>query len=765
MKVCIAEKPSVARELASVLGAKNRKDGYLEGNGYQVTWTFGHFCTLKMPEDYDPALKKWDLRTLPILPEKFETKLITAKGVKKQFGVIRKLCKSASVVINCGDAGQEGELIQRWVLKEARYRGQVLRLWISSLTREAIRNGFNNLRPAAEFDNLFYAGSARAIGDWLLGMNATRMYTLKFGAYKQVYSIGRVQTPTLAMLVKRFREIENFNPEPYWELLTMYRDVAFQCQQGRFAKEEEGIKLLKQVTGQPFTIVSFDKKKGKEYPPRLFDLTGLQVHCNKRFGYSADRTLSLVQKLYEQKLVTYPRVDTTYLPSDLYPKCPAILAKMTAYSQFTQALAGKTLRKSTKVFNDKKITDHHAIIPTGVQKTLPVDQMNVYDAIARRFIACFYPDCIVANTTVIGESAGVRFKATGKEILEPGWRILFPKKNNQKENEDKEKILPVFQQGETGPHQPKLVQKMTQPPKHYTEATLLRAMETAGKQVEDAELRELMKANGIGRPSTRANIIETLFRRKYIQRKKKLIIATPTGIQLIDVIKYELLKSAELTGKWEKQLREIESGTYPPQRFIGEMKSMVSQLIGQVRQQPSVRPSRPPAEIQAKSINRSRRTTERKTGPEGLNCPKCLQGKLLRGKTAYGCSRWKEGCGFRLPFQYLDKKIPEKQLLRLLKHGCTVLLKGFRQEGEKVNGRLRLDNDFQVYLDPAGAKVKDSCPKCKVGRILKGKNAYGCSRWKEGCDLKVSFQSIRERAGNRELSRELVMRLIKYFVT
>ena len=757
MKVCIAEKPSVAREIAQILGAKSRKDGYLEGNGYQVTWTFGHFCTLKMPEDYDPALKKWNLQALPILPEKFETKLISGKGVRKQFGVIRKLCKSATLVINCGDAGQEGKLIQRWVLKEAKYKGRVLRLWISSLTPEAIRDGFQNLRPAADFDNLFYAGSARAIGDWLLGMNATRLYTLKFGAYKQVFSIGRVQTPTLAMLVRRFKEIENFVPEPYWELQTLYREVVFSCQKGRFSKESDGRKVLEQVADQPFAIISFEKKKGKEYPPRLFDLTSLQVHCNKRFGYSADRTLGIVQKLYEQKVVTYPRVDTTYLPSDLYPKAPGILARMTGYTQFTQSLLGKPLRKSAKVFNDKKVTDHHAIIPTGVQKSLSPEQQNVYDAIARRFIACFYPDCLVANTTVIGESAGIRFKATGKEILEPGWRVLFPK-NTKNKKEEEEKILPVFKQGETGPHQPELFQKMTQPPKHYTEATLLRAMETAGKQVDDAELRELMKANGIGRPSTRANIIETLFKRKYIQRRKKTIIATPTGIQLIDTIEYELLKSAELTGQWEKQLREIEQGSYQPQRFIREMKEMVAQLTLQVRQRPSglrINPSPPPA----KPLPKKRQ--KKLTDPAGLTCPKCIKGELLRGKTAYGCSRWKEGCQFRLPFRYLDKKISEKQLLRLLKHGCTVLLKGFVQNGKKINGRLRFDNDFQIYLDTPRAPAPDQCPKCKAGRIIKGKSAYGCSRWKEGCDLRVDFDLIRERAAGQVLTRELVLSLIQ----
>ena len=596
MKVCIAEKPSVAREIAQIIGARSRQDGYYEGNGYCVSWTFGHFCTLKAPDDYQVSWKKWSMQTLPILPEQFDIKLITNKGVKKQFGILKQLLKKAELVINCGDAGQEGELIQRWVLQMAKYKGKVLRLWISSLTPEAIREGFQQLKDASQFDNLFQAGRSRAIGDWILGMNATRLYTLKYGGFKQLLSVGRVQTPTLAMIVERHHEIANFVPKPFWELQTLYREVVFNCEKGRFYKKEEGEELLQKVTGEEFKITSFNKKKGKEYPPKLFDLTSLQVNANKRFGFSADQTLKLVQSLYEQKLVTYPRVDTTYLSNDIYPKIPGILSKLTHYQQFTQSLLGKPIRKSKKIFNDNKVTDHHAIIPTGMQKSLPADEQKIYDAITRRFIAAFYPDCIVSHTVVIGESAGVTFKAKGKEILEEGWRVLYPKPASAKSKaskhsggkagDDKEeelKLLPSFQVGETGPHDPSLVEKKTQPPKYYTEATLLRAMETAGKKVDDEELRDLMKANGIGRPSTRANIIETLFKRKYIRRQKKLIMATETGIQLIGIIKNDLLKSASLTGQWEKQLREIEGGSFPAPQFIDNMRTMVSSLVSEVQ--------------------------------------------------------------------------------------------------------------------------------------------------------------------------------------
>lgn len=793
-KVCIAEKPSVAREIAHILCAKSRKDGYFEGNGYAVTWTFGHFCTLKEPDDYNPDWKKWNLHTLPVLPEKFETKLIQNKGVKKQFGIIKKLLKTAQLVINCGDAGQEGELIQRWVLNQAKYKGKVQRLWISSLTPEAIRDGFRNLKDANAFDNLYYAGMSRAVGDWILGMNATRLYTLKYGGFKQVLSIGRVQTPTLAMLVERFKEIENFKPEPFWELHTIYRETTFNCLKGRFEKKEAGEKILTQVKGQTFKIVKFEKKKGKEMPPSLFDLTSLQVHCNKRFSYSADQTLKLVQKLYEQKVVTYPRVDTTYLPNDVYPKIGGILSKMTNYSQFTQPLLSKTIRKSGKVFNDKKVTDHHAIIPTGVQKNLAAYEQNVYDAIARRFVAAFYPDCIVSNTTVIGESNAVKFKATGKEILEQGWRVLFPKPpkkktSNNSKNEKEEKILPTFKVGESGPHEPSLIEKMTQPPKNYTEATLLRAMETAGKKVDDNELRELMKANGIGRPSTRAAIIETLFRREYIVRQKKLIIPTELGIQLIEKVQNELLKSAELTGQWEKQLRDIEAGKYFAKQFISDMKKMVVNLVEEVKATPQTgkitvttkKPFFDKKKIAQKSKSARKSFTkpsEDPVTPAGLSCPKCFKGKLLKGKNAYGCSRYAEGCSFRLPFEFESKKISEKQLMRLMKYGSTIQLKGFKVNGQSTNGKLKFNEDFDLILEKkvdlkfykgkrkTTAKTnpipdKIPCPKCTKGQVLKGNSAYGCSRWKEGCDFRYSFEDVRKKAMGKTLTKELVWDILK----
>lgn len=802
MTVCIAEKPSVAREIAQILGARSRHDGYLEGNGYVVTWTFGHFCTLKTPDDYTDDWKKWRLDTLPMIPEKFEIKLIGNKGVKKQFDIIKKLLKSAALVINCGDAGQEGELIQRWVLQHAKYRGPVQRLWISSLTSQAIRSGFNNLKPASDYNNLFYAGSSRAIGDWLLGMNATRAYTLKHGGYKQVLSIGRVQTPTLAMLVTRFLEIQNFKPEPYWELHTLYRETDFHYEKGRFEKKETGQKLLEQVTGKPFEIIEVKKKNGKEYPPYLFDLTSLQVNANKRFGFSADRTLKIVQSLYEQKIVTYPRVDTNYLPNDIYPKIAGTLQQMGQYSQFTQSLLGKPIRKSSKVFNDKKVTDHHAIIPTGSEKQLSGDEQKIYDAIARRFIAAFYPDCLVANTTVIGVVDGVRFKATGKEILDPGWRVLYPKpaskskgvntgssatartgKDGKKASE--ENILPEFKEGEKGPHEPQLIEKMTQPPKHYTEATLLRGMETAGRKVDDRELRDLMKANGIGRPSTRANIIETLFRRKYAFRQKKLIIASETGIQLIGQIQNDLLKSAELTGQWEKQLREIENGNHSAGQFIKDMKGMVSKLIDEVkaaRANPKIASSAPARKFGTAKKNGRKSTVNQKianTSGKGKKplleqtCPKCRNGKLLKGKTAYGCSAYKAGCDFRLPFQFMDKKISDNQLGRLLKLGSTVTLKGFIQNGKKVNGKLVFDASHHLQFQPdnkntSGRKtVKKStgdtvsCPRCKKGTIVKGNTAYGCSNWKNGCAFRVPFSDVRTKLGTRQVTRENVKKVLE----
>ena len=792
MKVCIAEKPSVAREIANVLGAKSRKDGFFEGNGYAVTWTFGHFCTLKEPDEYQPHWKKWDFNSLPMLPEKFETKLIKNQGVKKQFAVIKKLFKSAEVVINCGDAGQEGELIQRWVLKEAKYKGKVLRLWISSLTTEAIRDGFQNLKNANDYDNLYFAGFSRAIGDWLLGMNATRLYTLKYGGFKQVLSVGRVQTPTLAMLVKRHHEINNFKPEPYWELQTIYRETTFNCDKGKFQKKEDGSVLLEKIKDKPFTITDVIKKNGKEAPPRLFDLTSLQVYCNRKFSYSADQTLKIIQKLYEQKVVTYPRVDTTYLPNDVYPKIGGILRKMTTYNQLIQPLLGKPIRKSTKVFNDKKVTDHHAIIPTGFEKQLPIQEQNVYNAIARRFIAAFYPDCLVAKTTVLGAVEDVKFKAFGKVILKEGWRVVFPKpkkKNNiitgtdadgnPKKKEEEEKILPEFKKDETGPHLPSLLEKMTQPPKYYTEATLLRAMETAGKSVDDDELRDLMKANGIGRPSTRAAIIETLFRRKYIERKKKQIHATPTGVQLIDTIQNPLLKSAELTGQWEKNLRDIGNGEYSAKAFIDNMKTMVDQLVDEVRMAKGVKFISP--QNQNIKIAKKKRTPKKKNKIAEATCPKCNKGKLLKGKSAYGCSTWKEGCTFRLPFVFMEKEIPEKQLARLVDYGATIQLAGFKQDGKKVKGNLKFNDNFELFLKEKAPrkvgsqsiKIKASlskkgtsasekllCPKCGVGKVVKGKTAYGCSTWQNGCTWRFTFDQLREKAGTQPLTKPLVIKIL-----
>lgn len=779
MKVCIAEKPSVAREIAKIIGAKDKKDGYYEGNGYAVTWTFGHFCTLYAPDDYDPKWKQWNLENLPMLPERFETRLMDNGGVQKQFKVIEKLFKQASVVINCGDAGQEGELIQRWVIKQAKYKGKVLRLWISSLTPEAIKDGFKDLKDAADYDNLYYAGSSRAIGDWLLGMNATRLFTLRYGGYKQVLSIGRVQTPTLAMLVNRYLEIQNFKPEPYWELQTIYRATTFSCTEGKFFKKEDGETLFKKVEGKPFEVTNVTKKNGKELPPKLFDLTSLQVYCNNKFGFSADHTLKIVQKLYEQKLVTYPRVDTTFLPNDVYPKIAGILQKLSNYNTYTQALLGKKIRKSKKVFNDKKVTDHHAIIPTGYQKGLGQGEQQVYDIITRHFIAAFYPDCLVANTAVIGEVEKVKFKATGKEILDEGWRVVL-KAVQSKKKSDEDKTLPTFVKGETGPHKPSFVEKQTQPPKMYTEASLLRAMETAGKQVDDDELRELMKANGIGRPSTRAAIIETLFKRKYIQRKKKLLIPTEVGLQLMEVIQNELLKSAELTGQWEKQLKEIEEGEYNAAKFIYDMKRMVHQLTAEVKAARYVRRLAAPQKIAKVSAPKpkstAKKTTSIKAKATGIleqTCPKCQKGNLLKGKTSYGCSEWKTGCAFRLPFEFLNKKISEKQLVRLVSKGSTVKLKGFKQGETKVDGVLTFDDAFSLKLQAAANPVTKTsskktnnsntitCPKCQKGTVLKGKTAYGCSAWQSGCDFRFEFAEIRKQAEGKQMTKELVLEILK----
>ncbi len=663
MIVCIAEKPSVARDIAEVLGARTKKDGYIEGNGYQVTWTFGHLCTLKEPHEYTPAWKVWSLGSLPMIPPRFGIKLINDSGIERQFHIIEGLMQKADGIINCGDAGQEGELIQRWVMQKAGAHCPVKRLWISSLTEEAIREGFAKLKDQSEFQPLYEAGLSRAIGDWVLGMNATRLYTLKYGQNKQVLSIGRVQTPTLALIVKRQLEIENFKPEPYWELKTVYRETTFSSTKGKFTSKEEGEKFLETVRNAPFTVTDVSAKKGTEAPPRLFDLTSLQVECNKKFGFSADMTLQLIQSLYEKKVATYPRVDTTFLSDDIYPKCPGILAGLKSYEAYTAPLYGKKLIKSKKVFDNSKVTDHHAIIPTGVQpQGLSDMEQKVFDLIARRFIAVFYPDCKFSTTTVLGEVEKVEFKVTGKQILDPGWRVIFGKDQQEETKDgDEERVLPVFNIGESGPHVPDLNEKWTQPPKPYTEATLLRAMETAGKLVDNDELRDALKENGIGRPSTRAAIIETLFKRHYIRKERKNLIATPTGVELIQLIREDLLKSAELTGIWEKKLREIERRSYDAATFLNELKQMVADIVNSVlsdntNRRVTIMPEETPAKAIEKAAARKKAAKKKVAAtPQGdaiigTPCPLCGKGTIIKGKTAYGCSEWKNGCTYRKPF-------------------------------------------------------------------------------------------------------------------
>lgn len=593
MKVCIAEKPSVAREIAAILGASQKKDGYMEGNGYQVTWTFGHLCTLKEPHEYAAEWKSWDLRYLPMIPPRFGIKLINTESYKKQFAVINKLFNEAEEIINCGDAGQEGELIQRWVMQKTGCKCPVRRLWISSLTTEAIKEGFTKLKPQEDYNSLYEAGLLRAIGDWLLGMNATRLYTVKYGQNRQVLSIGRVQTPTLALIVNRQLEIEHFVPQTYWELKTVYRDTTFSATKGRFTTKEEGAEFLEKVSASPFIVTDTSAKKGTEAPPRLFDLTSLQVECNKKFAFSADETLKLIQSLYEKKLTTYPRVDTTYLSDDIYPKIEPTLKGLRDYTTLTAPVLAVKIPKSKKVFDNSKVTDHHAIIPTGVYPlNITAEERKVYDMVTRRFIAAFYPDCKFSTTTVMGAVEDVPFKVTGKQILDPGWRVVFEKEPATSQNEeeeasgktvDEERTLPVFVKGEQGPHTPDLSEKQTQPPKPYTEATLLRAMETAGKLVENEDLRDALKENGIGRPSTRASIIETLFKRNYVRKERKNLIATPTGVELIQLIREELLKSAELTGLWEKKLRQIERKEYNSSQFLDELKLMVTEVVNNVK--------------------------------------------------------------------------------------------------------------------------------------------------------------------------------------
>lgn len=681
MKVCIAEKPSVAKDIADVLGAKTRRDGYYEGNDYCVTWVYGHLCELKEPHEYNERWKTWSLSSLPMIPQRFGIKLKNDKGVEKQFKTIEHLIAQAECVINCGDAGQEGELIQRWVMQKASCQCPVYRLWISSLTEESIRDGFSNLKPQDDFNRLYLAGLTRAIGDWLLGMNATRLYTLRYGHDRQVLSIGRVQTPTLALIVNRQLEIENFVPEPYWELKTVYRDTTFSVVQGKFSSVEEGNKALEAVTGKPFKITDVSTKQGKEAPPRLFDLTSLQVECNKKFSFSADETLQLIQGLYEKKVTTYPRVDTTYLSEDIYPKVPEILRALQQYASLTTTLLQKgKLPKSKKVFDNNKVTDHHAIIPTNVKANNLTDREKmVYDLIARRFIAAFYPDCQVANTTVLGDVAGIGFKVTGRQILSPGWRIVFGKDDSADGNGESQ-ILPTFAIGEEGEHQPALAEKQTQPPKPYTEATLLRAMETAGKSVEDEILREALKENGIGRPSTRAAIIEILFKRRYIRKERKSLIATPTGVELIQTIRNELLKSVELTGQWENKLRRIERGDYQPANFLQELKEMVNEIVisvlsdntGSIASTPAedekkAKKNKSQTEKQAKANKPKPETATKKKKTHEIHCPLCNKGIVVKGKSAYGCSEWKNGCNFRLPFDSYGNDLTDGQLLDIIK--------------------------------------------------------------------------------------------------
>lgn len=686
MKVCIAEKPSVAREIAEVLGATKKMNGYIEGNGYQVTWTFGHLCTLKEPNDYSENWKRWSLASLPMIPPRFGIKLISNPTYEQQFKTIEELMQNAEMVINCGDAGQEGELIQRWVMQKAGCKCPVYRLWISSLTEEAIREGFQHLKEQSDFTKLYEAGLSRAIGDWLLGMNATRLYTLRYGQNRQVLSIGRVQTPTLALIVNRQAEIDNFKPEPYWELKTVYRNTTFSVTKGKFTKKEEGEAFLEIVRQKEFTVTDISEKKGKEYAPRLFDLTSLQVECNKKFAFTADDTLKLIQSLYEKKVTTYPRVDTTFLSDDIYPKVPNTLNGLVDYIDLTASLLKVKIRKDKRVFDNSKVTDHHAIIPTGVPaRNLTDNERKVYDLVVRRFIAAFYPDCEISTTTVLGKVDKVDFKVTGKQILKPGWRVVFgaEQKDSDAEPSDEEGVLPDFVKGESGPHKPTLGEKWTQPPKPYTEATLLRAMETAGKLVDNDELRDALKENGIGRPSTRAAIIETLFKRNYIRKERKNLFPTATGVELIDTIQEELLKSAELTGLWEKKLRQIERGTYEARTFLEELKLMVHQVVINVLSDQTGRtitieqaaPEKPQAEKEpkGKKTRKPRAKKEKTAGqPESTTvpvkpvCPICKKGSILRGKTAYGCSEYKDGCTFRMDYATYGEGLSDEELVKVI---------------------------------------------------------------------------------------------------
>jgi DNA topoisomerase III len=705
MKVCIAEKPSVARDIAKIIGATQAKDGYMEGNGYQVTWTFGHLCTLKEPHDYTEKWKSWRLESLPMIPSTFGVKVIENSGVQKQFATIQRLVQGASEVINCGDAGQEGELIQRWVLLKAQCKVPIKRLWISSLTEEAIKEGFQKLRESKQYDNLYAAGSARAIGDWLLGMNATRLFTTKFSRGQGVLSIGRVQTPTLAMIVQRQKEIDAFKSSDYWELKTIYRETEFNATIERLYSQEKADKGLEYLKQHEFEVTSFEQKEGKEGNPRLFDLTALQVESNKKHGYSADDTLKLIQNLYEKKLVTYPRVDTTYLSEDLHPKIPGILQGMKYYSRLTEPVLAKAIPKTKAVFDDKKVTDHHAIIPTGIVPSgITPQEQHIYDLIAKRFISVFYPECKIFTTTVLAKVGQVEFKASGKQILDLGWRMVYADEKNKEDAAEDEKVMPLFEVGEKGPHEPKIHQGKTSPPKYYTEATLLRAMETAGRQIEDEEMRELMKDSGIGRPSTRANIIETLFRRKYITKNKKNLVASQTGIDLIDTIQNDLLKSPELTGDWERKLRLIEKGEYSIDVFKTELIQMVVDLCNEVIFNTRRIITFAPENQAATPVEKVKKPREAKIKEEinieAMTCPKCKSHLLKKGNSAFGCGNF-AACGFKIPFEILGKKLTEKNTFELLSKGKTTKIKGLMIPGNPnpVDGKIVFTKDFNLEVE------------------------------------------------------------------
>jgi len=718
MKMCIAEKPSVAKEIAMILGANTRRDGYMEGNGYCVTWTFGHLCTLYEPGEYTDKWKYWRMDVLPMIPSNFLIKVINDSGIIKQFNTIKKLVSKAEMVINCGDAGQEGELIQRWVLYKAKCKVPIKRLWISSLTEEAIREGFSHLYDSKDFDTLYSAGSVRAIGDWLLGMNATRAYTLKFGSKGSVLSIGRVQTPTLALIVNRQKEIENFTPELYWEIKTNYRDAYFSYINGKFGKKEDAEKVLSEILDKELEITHVSRKNAKEYAPKLFDLTLLQVECNRKFSFSADKTLQIIQSLYEKKLTTYPRVDTNFLPNDVYSKVPKILSGLEPYETLTKPLLnGKKIKKSSRVFNDKKITDHHAIIPTGIfTYDMQSDEKKVYDLVSRRFIAAFYPECEIANTLAKAKVEKYIFKATGKEILKAGWRVVL----NVNSNEDN--VLPLFVEGEKGPHKPELAEKMTKAPKYYTEADLLRAMETAGKQVDDEELQDALKENGIGRPSTRANIIETLLKRHYIDKDKKRLVATTTGIGLIDTIQNELLKSPELTGQWEKKMREIEDGKYDVKNFMFELKNMVNEVVHNVKYSRANKIDVVDNLLNGKASSKSNDSKNSKDSDDSKNsklkksksdinniekkekveliCPKCGKGKIMKGKHAWGCNLYGKSCDFLIPMEVAGKTLTLNQINSLVLLGKSTLIKGFKEgNGDAYDGYLFFDKDYSILIE------------------------------------------------------------------